>query len=50
MMRLNCCISYTDEKKTTTLNNINGQTPLYWIITKMPELVCLDDFSPIKLI
>jgi hypothetical protein len=41
LMDLKCCISFTDGKKKETLNNVKGQTALYWIVSKMPDIVTL---------
>ena len=39
LISLKCCISFTDKTKKETLNDIKGQTALYWIIYKMPDIV-----------
>ena len=40
LLNLNCRCSFTDPKtKKYTLNDANGQTALYWIVTKMPDIV-----------
>lgn len=41
LIELKCCISFTDDSKRETLNSNNGQTALYWIVTKMPDIVSL---------
>ena len=38
LMSLKCYVSYTDESRKETLNSAEGQTALYWIITKMPDV------------
>ena len=39
-LKCNCC--YADENgKKTTLHDTSGQTALYWIVTKVPDLVCI---------
>jgi hypothetical protein len=38
LMSLKCNVCFTDKTKTETLNNIKGQTALYWIVTKMPDV------------
>lgn len=40
LINLKCSISFTNENKNETLNDVNGQTALYWIVTKMPDIVC----------
>ena len=39
LIKLGCCISYTDKSKTKTLNSKSGQTALYWIIMNTPHRV-----------
>ena len=39
LMKLQCCVSFTDETKEETLNDSKGQSALYWIIAKMPDIV-----------
>ena len=39
LMDQKCNISFSNSKKTETLNNIKGQTALYWIVLKMPDIV-----------
>jgi|688.fasta_scaffold468046_3 hypothetical protein len=34
-----CNLSFSNTKKTETLNDNKGQTALYWIVLKMPDLV-----------
>lgn len=41
LVELECCISFTDNTKKEVLCNNAGQTALYWIVTKMPEMVNL---------
>lgn len=39
LMRLKCNVAFTDKTKRETLNNNSGQSALYWIVTKMPDIV-----------
>ena len=42
LMNLQCNVGFTDEKiKQEILCNDKGQTALYWIVTKMPDIVNL---------
>ena len=34
-----CNLTFSNTKKTETLNNYKGQTALYWIVLKMPDIV-----------
>ncbi len=40
-MELKCNVSFTDNSKQETLNNDKGQSALYCIVTKMPDIVIL---------
>jgi hypothetical protein len=39
LIELGCCISFSDSTRTEILCNNRGQTALYWIVTKMPDIV-----------
>ena len=38
-MNLECNVAYSDPLKSEVLANNKGQTALYWIVTKMPDIV-----------